>query len=156
MDWLVGIALILVLYLVFVLTKKKQTPAPTTGHSESRTIKALRQFEGRDCIYTNGSLALKSQVRQIEAVDNLIRFSLQPLHTEGLSEIHEPTIMLHESAGSIEQATDLIHAPYGNWRLYFNRDLIHHISVIAKKGADMKIIQRTILDFRAEPGDLTP
>ena len=156
MDWFVGLALILLIYAVFVLIRRKQTPADMPPPSQLKRMTALRHYEGRECIFTDGSRALKSQVQQIDAVNDRIRFSLQPLRTQGLSEVVDTTITLSESAATIEQSEDFIQAPYASWRLYFNRDLIHHIQVIAKKGADMKIIQSTILDFRSDQGDLTP
>ena len=153
MDWMVGLALLVFIYAVFLLIRRKQPPAAPAETPEPRILRSLRQFEGRECIFTDGRVALKTQIQQMDVVDDHIRISLQPLRTEGLSESPEPSLLLSEAAGSIEYAEDVVLARYANWRLYFSRELIHHITVIARKGADMKIMQRTILDFKSDSED---
>ena len=151
MDWMVGITLIFAIYIAFRLIRSKNTarsmqpsvPTPST----SRQVALLQRFEGVDCIYTDGALILKARVLQVEAEGGQAKISIQPLYSEGLSVSPENTIVLRAALNAIESRPNFLHGLYVNWKLFFDSDLIHHMVTIGRKGADTKILLRTLLDF---------
>ena len=161
MDLLVGLLNIL-LMLVFFRAIRRDTPktADTIESSHNRPdmpsdspfddSNFLTLLEGSVCIYADQLMIYKAQIVNADAHEDQADIRLRVLKTAGLDQSPDDVINISAPLKTLDHTNTFVHAPYVNWQLFLDKQLINEVTERAAKGDDPSAIKRILLDHRME------
>lgn len=102
----------------------ERTPQSEPGDARARSIRdQLAPLVGRTCIYEEKWLVVAVHVAALRTDERGVRFVLQPLVVQGLSD--EPTLRRDPGAAwQVLTVTDHSVYGYGGWEIYFDPTLV--------------------------------
>ena len=118
------------------------------GLTPSETVDYLTGLEGLTCIYLDRSVIHKTRVVQAEALDGEARILLQTLRTDGLDQSPNDVISISAPLRTLDHTSTFLHAPYVNWQLFVDRQLINEVTELAREGKDPTFIRKVLHEHR--------
>jgi hypothetical protein len=161
MDMLVGLLVILLLLVVF-RSIRRDTPetaeamesshnrpdTPTNMPSDNSNF--LTILDGSVCIYADQLMIYKAQIVHADAHEDQADIRLRVLKTAGLDQSPDDVINISAPLKTLDHTNTFLHAPYVNWQLFLDKQLIDEVTDLAAKGEEPLAIKRILLDHRME------
>ena len=161
MDMLIGLLIILLLLVVFRAIRRDTPETADTieslhnrpdmpGDSPFDDSNFLTVLEGSMCIYADQLMIYKAQIVHANTHEDQAAISLRVLKTTGLDNSPDEVINISAPLKTLDHTNTFVHAPYVNWQLFLDKQLIDEVTELAAKGEDPMAIKRILLDFRME------
>ena len=159
MDGLIALLLTLACLIWFKTIRRDKVARPVNigsasahpampGHTSSENVDYLTRLEALPCIYLDRSVIHKARVVQAEALEGEAHIVLQLLKTDGFDQSPDDVINLNAPLNTMDHTSTVLHAPYANWQLFVDKQLIEEVSELARRGEDPTAVRKVLHQHR--------